>query len=132
MAGTLVVPASASAKTYIGKPEVMGYETFRVMRPSYLPVYGPTQSIADSIFLKRIRWSRWGGDTARATARIRQKTYDPWRHVRVRAYRVARCQAVQSFRLYTRLRVSGLDYRGEPWAHTWKTPSCPIVMGWMD
>jgi hypothetical protein len=39
---------------------------------------------------------------------------------------------VPSFRLYTRVRVRGTDYRGEPWAHTWKTPSCSIVMGWMD
>jgi hypothetical protein len=84
------------------------------------------------MYLRKLRWKNWNGSSAKATARTRQKTYDPWRHVRLRAYRARRCSAVPSFRLYTRVRVSGTDYRGKPWAHTWKTPSCSIVLGWMD
>jgi hypothetical protein len=130
LTAALAIPATADASTFIGKREFTGSGTltYPTQRPSFLPVLGPTRSSADSISLRRVRWSGWGGDAAYATARTRVKTYDPWTYVRVRAYRPRSCPSNppwtdRSTRFYTRVRVTAAS-----WSHTWKAPTCSHVI----
>jgi len=127
-----VTATAADASTFIAKPEFhdSGTLTYAAQRPRSLPVLGPTKSSTDSIFLHRVGWSSWGGRDARATARTRQKTYDSWMYVRVRAFRPRSCPSnppwtSPSTRFYTRVRISGTSpSNGQSWTQTWKAPTC--------
>ena len=140
LAGALVIPATADAETFIGnRSDPARALVYPEKRPRDLWVGGPTNSTADSIWLQRVRWSSWGGRSARATARWRFRTYEPWVRMRVRAYRLRRCvipaspatnnEAVR-FRLYTRVSSSrALTLTDEGgWTHTWKAPGCRGVI----
>ena len=70
-----------------------------------------------SIDLRRVAWSRWGGAAASGTAVYRFKAYDPYTRVRVRAFDRRFCGA---YHLYTRVRVSFAGGR----RHVWRAMGC--------
>jgi hypothetical protein len=124
----VAMPASASAKTYIGQPlEVGGHDVFREYRPSSLLLGEPDAPLALTMGVRRVRGRAWGHSAAIAKGKTRFKAYDPWTPVSVRVYRLRTCNAKPKFRLYTRAKTTISGH-----ATTWRLPSCSDVMGYMD
>jgi hypothetical protein len=85
----------------------------------------PNLSLAEAVGLRHITWSTWGSGAASGRAVVRQKTYDPWTPVVVRAGGRRSCGPAGPF-VYTSVRVT-FSSRGV--VHTWKTPTCGGIGG---
>jgi hypothetical protein len=79
----------------------------------------PNLPLAEAVHLRRVVWTSWGGPVATGRALVRTKVYDPWTHVRVRAFTRRACATT---RLYTRVRV---DFGRT--SSTWRMPGCADV-----
>lgn len=117
LAGFLGATTMASAATNLGCGSRGALVVTAKPRDCFLD--WPNLSLAEAVGLRHITWSGWGRPTATARALVRTKVYDPWTHVRVRAFGRRRCVTTS---LYTRVRV---DFGRT--THTWRTPGCADV-----
>ncbi|MCU1500607.1 MAG: hypothetical protein JWM47_4560 [Acidimicrobiales bacterium] len=117
-------PTVASAETLLGCGSRQNFSVTEHPRTCFLD--WPDLPLAGAINLQRIHWHSWGGSVAPGRAVWRTKTYDPWSHVTILAYRRRSCGTGA---LYTRVRVTGTDTNGKRWSHSWRTMHCSDLPG---
>ena len=127
----LLVPAGAQARRLAYLPCTAFHDPFgsvaygkpRTCFLNWTP-RGPSHGLpaAESITLRHLRWSRWGGPTASATGVARPRPHAPYAHVRVTAFDGHRCG---THLLYRRVKV-----RFRHRTRTWRAyPYCDPLYG---
>jgi hypothetical protein len=117
---SLGAPAPSTARattTYLGCGSRSGWTVGARPRDCFLD--WPDLPLARAVSLHHVAWNSWGDASARGRALVRTKVYDPWTHVRVRAFARRSCGRLH---VYTKVSV---DFGSS--SHTWRTPGCAYV-----